>query len=177
MQQRSYQTVRLERGKHASPQHGVCVMELASMLADEPFSDRPASVSTPLACFLRAYNDMVDDRHRQDLYEYAAHAVGTASWEPVERLRTRLMLEWAEGRSARKLRRSLLRHFWPQPLRWGRSNPEVVASYAIKAVGKVNDRTHTEVLELVDRLIGCQPGSLAEPLPAREQAPVPDPAA
>jgi len=36
----THQTVRLSRGKHSSPDRGACVMELASMLAGEPFSDR-----------------------------------------------------------------------------------------------------------------------------------------
>jgi hypothetical protein len=32
------------RGQHANPERGVCVMELASMLAGEPFTDHPRSV-------------------------------------------------------------------------------------------------------------------------------------
>jgi hypothetical protein len=42
-------------------------MELASMLAGERFSDRPRSVSRALAAFLRGYNDLLDDKRRQDL--------------------------------------------------------------------------------------------------------------
>jgi hypothetical protein len=34
----SYQTVRLSAGLHTGPDNGVCVMELASMLAHEPCS-------------------------------------------------------------------------------------------------------------------------------------------
>jgi len=37
----THQTIRLSRGKHSSPEEGACVMELASMLAGEPFSDHP----------------------------------------------------------------------------------------------------------------------------------------
>jgi hypothetical protein len=72
----SHQTVRLAKGRHSSPQHGVCVMELASMLAGEAFSDRPSSVAPSIAAFLRAYNDMIDDERRQDLYAYAARILG-----------------------------------------------------------------------------------------------------
>jgi hypothetical protein len=68
----SHQTIRLSKGKHASPSEGACVMELASMLAGEPFSDRPASVCPVIAGFMRAYNDRIDDERRQDLYRYAA---------------------------------------------------------------------------------------------------------
>jgi hypothetical protein len=31
----SYQTIKLSKGKHASPEDGACVMELASMLGGE----------------------------------------------------------------------------------------------------------------------------------------------
>jgi hypothetical protein len=48
----SYQTVRLSAGRHRSPDDGACVMELASMLAGEPFSDRPATVCPVIAGFL-----------------------------------------------------------------------------------------------------------------------------
>jgi hypothetical protein len=87
MHEPTYQTVRLTKGKHSSPQQGVCVMELASMLAGEPFTDQPSSVSRPLAAFLRMYNDTVNDRRRQDLYAYASKAVGTASSQRVEHYR------------------------------------------------------------------------------------------
>src|SRR3954465_11794258 len=70
----SHPTGALTRGKHASPRSGACVMELASMLAGEPFTDRPGSVCPVVAAFLRSYNDAVDDRRRQDLYPYAAAA-------------------------------------------------------------------------------------------------------
>src|SRR4051794_2950885 len=69
----SHQTIKLSRGKHSSPAHGACVMELASMLAGERFTDRPHSVSPVVATVLRCY----DDSRRQDLYRYAAAAVGT----------------------------------------------------------------------------------------------------
>ena len=50
----THQTVRLSRGKHASPRSGACVMELASMLAGEPFSDRPDCACPVIGAFLRA---------------------------------------------------------------------------------------------------------------------------
>ena len=77
MTQASHQTVRLSQGKHRDPDHGACVMELASMLAGEPFSDRPRCVDPVIAGFLRTYNDGIDERRRQDLYPLAAEVVGT----------------------------------------------------------------------------------------------------
>src|SRR5690242_426726 len=89
----SHQTVKLARGKHASPEDGVCVMELASMLTGEEFSDHPRSVCPVIGAFLRAYNDRVDDRWRRDLWAYAAKAVGTRSTIAVERERALICRE------------------------------------------------------------------------------------
>jgi hypothetical protein len=77
MSEPSHQTIQLSRGRHASPDAGACVMELASMLAGEPFSDHPRSVCPVIATVLRAYNDSVDDARRQDLYYFASAVVGS----------------------------------------------------------------------------------------------------
>jgi hypothetical protein len=94
----SHQTVRLSQGKHRDPDHGACVMELASMLAGEPFSDRPRCVDPVIAGFLRTYNDGIDDRRRQDLYPLAAEVVGTRTVSSVQAERARLCLVWAQQR-------------------------------------------------------------------------------
>jgi hypothetical protein len=75
----SHQTVRHSARRYASPDEGACVMELASMLAGESFSDAPRSVCPVIAAFFRTYNDRMDDRRRQDVYAYAVRAVGTRS--------------------------------------------------------------------------------------------------
>src|ERR687887_508508 len=75
----SHQTVRLARGRHASRHTGVCVMELASMLAHEPFSDRARCISPTIGAFLRTYNDGLDDERRQDLYPVASAIVAWAA--------------------------------------------------------------------------------------------------
>ena len=89
----THQTARLRRGKHASPEKGVCVMELASMLAGEPFSDRPQAVCPVVGAYLRSYNDVVDDERRQDLYAYAAEAIGTSGSAELRRARAERCLE------------------------------------------------------------------------------------
>ena len=99
MREPSFQTMQLARGKHSSPRHGACVMELASMLAGERFSDRPRSVSPVIAAFLRGYNDLVDDQRRQDLIRYASGAVETAASEEVECARATRLVQWADERS------------------------------------------------------------------------------
>ena len=84
-------------------------MELASMLAGERFSDHPRSVCRVIASFLRAYNDAVDDRRRQDLYRCAAQVVGTrSSWATARARIARCERELAEVRGRTR----------PNPLRW-----------------------------------------------------------
>lgn len=149
----NHQTIRLGKGKHASPSEGACVMELASMLAGEPFTDRPASACPVIGGFLRAYNDRIDDERRQDLYRYAAAVVGTRASAEVERARERRCLEWAESRKRERAR----------PLRWiTRASPTVVdrrlgldaaGTYAARSIRRHNDRTHAAALALIDELI------------------------
>jgi hypothetical protein len=165
----SHQTIRLSKGKHASPSEGACVMELASMLAGEPFSDRPATVCPVVGGFLRAYNDRIDDERRQDLYRYASEVVGTRAPADVERARERRCLEWADD----------MRRQRPRPLRWmGRSTPasvdrrlglDAAGTYAARSIRRHSDRTHVAALALVDELIamGRRPETpAAAPAPA-----------
>jgi hypothetical protein len=91
------QTIRLSKGKHRSVEEGACVVELASMLGGERFSDEPSSVCPVIRDFLRAYNDRVDDKGRQALYGCAAAIVGSRSTPCVERERLRRCTEAADG--------------------------------------------------------------------------------
>ena len=150
----SHQTIKLSRGRHSSPEHGACVMELASMLAGEGFSDHPRSVSRPIASFLRGYNDLLDDRRREDLYRYAAQTVGTADTWAVEEARAARLLAWADQRWERRASRSVLDRMRLRRMYKERStDPEPVGSYAVHAIGKVNEETHAAALALVDEVI------------------------
>ena len=97
MNGRNQQTIRLSMGKHRSVEEGACVMELASMLGGERFSDEPSSVCPVIRDFLRSYNDRVDDEGRQALYPCAAAIVGSRSTPCVERERLRRCAEAADG--------------------------------------------------------------------------------
>ena len=76
-------------------------MELASMLADEPFSDRPGNASRVIGAFLRTYNDGLDDKRRQDLYALASLIVGTAGSRAIEKDRASRCLEFAQSLGVR----------------------------------------------------------------------------
>ena len=103
MPERSHQTVTIRRGKHASPDRGACVVELASMLSGERFSDHPPTVCPVIAGFLRGYNDLMPEQDLPELYPIAARVVGTAGPKWVRRERARRLIEWSrepEGRAA-----------------------------------------------------------------------------
>lgn len=166
----SHQTIKLSRGRHSSPEHGACVMELASMLAGEAFSDHPRSVSRPLASFLRGYNDLLDDRRRADLYRYAAQTVGTANSAPIEAARAARLLEWADERWEGRRSRSVIDRIRVRRAAKDRStDPEPAGTYAVRAIRKVNDESHAAALTLLDELI-------AMGTPAPQDTPSRDPA-
>ena len=86
-------SVRLEPGAHDSPDDGVCIVELASMLAGEEFSDDPECVDEVIASFLRSWNDRASYSDRQRLLPYAERVVGTradAATTPAARCLPRL---------------------------------------------------------------------------------------
>ncbi|HEY1596931.1 MAG TPA: hypothetical protein VGF74_16155, partial [Thermoleophilaceae bacterium] len=123
-----------------------CVMELASMLAVEPFSDHPGSVCPVIGAFLRAYNDGLPDDRRQDLFEYAARIVGSKSGRRVRRARARRCLTWFAGEI-------------PGARRPSRLSLEL-AGFTLGSVGRAAARasrssaeTHGSVLRLLDELV------------------------
>jgi hypothetical protein len=91
-------SLRLEPGSHSSPREGVCVVELASLLGGEEFSDRPRCVCAVIAAFMRSWNDRTAHADRQRLVPYAKRAVGSRAGEDVTRLRRDICLIWAGAR-------------------------------------------------------------------------------
>jgi hypothetical protein len=163
----NYQTIKLSKGKHTSPEDGACVMELASMLAGEQFSDHPAAVCPVIGSFLRAYNDSVDDSRRQDLYAYAARVVGTRASSEIQRARAERLLNWAAELRQRRWTRVLL----PPRLRaigLHRHPPlDAVGTHAVHAIPRHNEQTHAEALALVDELLAMRDAPELAPEPSR----------
>jgi hypothetical protein len=161
----NHQTVRLERGRHDRPDDGVCVMELASMLAGEPLTDRPRTVARTLAGLLRGYNDGVDDRRRQSLKRYAAESLGTARGRAVERERRRVVRAWLaadacrHGRWASLERRIALL-----------DGPYVGFQLGTRVRICGDDALHARVLGLFDALIAV--GAPPEPAPVVAERPL-----
>jgi hypothetical protein len=66
----------LSRGKHRSPRHGACFMELASYLAGERWSDHPACTHPLLAALARDVNDYSSDAARSRLARLIPSVIG-----------------------------------------------------------------------------------------------------
>jgi hypothetical protein len=155
----SHQTIRLSRGKHSSAEVGACVMELASMLAGEPFSDHPECASPVIGAFLRMYNDALDDYRRQDLYPYAASVVGTRASAAVESSRAERCRTWACARALDPVRGRWTRHRLTAAVRFAAdTTPEdrggMAARIAVECVRREGDSAHIDALALIDELIG-----------------------
>jgi hypothetical protein len=72
----------LSRGKHRSPKKGACFMELASYLAGEKWSDRPACTHPLLAEVARNVNDRISDQARPHLATLIPDVVGLDTDDP-----------------------------------------------------------------------------------------------
>jgi hypothetical protein len=117
-------------------------MELASMLAHEPFSDRARSISPTIGAFLRTYNDGLDDARRQDLYRLAAAILDSAARRAVERERISRCLAFARQRGAQLPgRRAAL----------GLATPEAAGGWAARTALEAG--AHEQALSLVDELV------------------------
>ncbi len=86
--------VRLDKGSHVDAKAGMCAMELASVLAGEPFSDTPQCVSSVIACFMRNWNDALDDTTRQFLKPCVLKALNTVDNNETETARSYMALDW-----------------------------------------------------------------------------------
>lgn len=72
----------LARGKHRSPRKGACFMELASFLAGERWSDRPACTHPLLAEVARLVNDRTSDAARPQLAGLIPQVIGLRGDDP-----------------------------------------------------------------------------------------------
>jgi hypothetical protein len=165
MRDTTFQTVRLSKGRHTSPAEGACVIELASMLAGEPFNDHPRSVCPVVAAFLRAYNDKVSACDRRALYPYAAMVVGSAA-PGARKQRARLLMEWV------KVQRRLAR-IGVHLRQW-----DLVAAPAAQAAVELDpERREIEVAMLLESLlaVGRADGACATDAPGGVHVSSPSP--
>jgi hypothetical protein len=87
--------IRLAPGRHDSPRDGACVVELASLIGGEEFSDRPRCVCPVIGAFLRGWNDRAAYADRSRLRPYAERIVGSRESRAVTHERRDMCLESA----------------------------------------------------------------------------------
>jgi hypothetical protein len=143
-------------------------MEVASMLAAEPFTDEPGCVCPVIAEFLRTYNDEVDDARRQDLYAYASLAVGTRSDPSVERRRANMCLDWWLPESSPR-RLQLRRVLWM--LAPSSAARDIELAHRAARWAAASPERHRAALALVESMTGRAPESVAPEPEAPEAIP------
>jgi hypothetical protein len=139
-------------------------MELASMLANEPFTDHPAAVCPVIASFMRAYNDSIDDSRRQDLYAYASMVVGSRTSADLQRTRAEFLTAWGQQFRRNRWTRRLVPERLRSLTRQRHPSLESVGTRAVHAIAKHSDATHAAVLEAIDQLLSI--GAERRPAPA-----------
>ncbi len=70
-------TITLAKGAHSNPEEGMCLLEAASFVAGEAFSDTPQCVSPVLGSFGRSLNDVLPTAKRQELVPLIPRIIGT----------------------------------------------------------------------------------------------------
>ncbi len=164
----NHQTIRLGRGKHSSPEDGACVMELASMLAGEPFTDHPSCACPVIGAFLRSYNDSLDDERRQDLYRFAALIVGSRGSVQTQQRRAERLAQWCSGSFIDRYAEDL--PGWLVTLTSRLRKPplgsEALGARAARSFPRHTAQTHAQVLGLIDELLAID--DRRQPAPARD---------
>jgi hypothetical protein len=107
-----------------------------------------------IADLLRSYNDAIDDRRRQDLYEYASRVVGSRASSSVERTRRARIRQWSAARRP-WWTRALLGYSLAWLTAW--PLPESPGLRAVTVMGPPSDRSHSAMLGLIDDLLEVGP--------------------
>lgn len=85
----------LERGRHATPDSGLSVLEAITVIAPhEKFGDEPRNVSPVIAGLLRTWNDLLDDEPRQKLKAYIPRVINSVLSEDIEDYRAWVATDW-----------------------------------------------------------------------------------
>ncbi len=164
----------LAKGSHHDPRAGACVMEYASVLAGEKFSDHPQCVHPAVAGLARAANDRIrDDRLRSRLALLVPDMIAIDERDPrvgpqvvvtclMAVAEVRPLPRWAGRRLMRAERRARLAEppggrwdlFW-QHCRWAFAPPAQTArrallmfeDYALDQADEGRDRRLYELVE------------------------------
>ena len=85
----------LDHGAHTDFKDGVCAMEAAAYIANEPWSDHPECVCPVIATFMRSWNDGLPDEERTSLLlPLIAKTIGTRGSKALEERRSLMAADW-----------------------------------------------------------------------------------
>jgi hypothetical protein len=170
---RSFQTITLARGRHRHPRHGVCAMELSSMLGDEHFTDHPQRVCPVVAAFLRGYNDALTQPLRQELFGIAAAVVGSRTPDAASRReRAGALLGWTlDVWAGRRWHLPWPPSFPPEP---GFADLEAAGAY-VGRVARRNRAVHDGTVRFVEDLVRQPEEPRLAPAPAARVVDAPAP--
>ena len=85
--------ITLKSGAHTSFAQGACLLEAASYVAGEAWTDHPQCVSPVLGAYGRSLNDVLPDDRRQELKPYIPRLIGTAD-DGKDEARSYIALDW-----------------------------------------------------------------------------------
>lgn len=81
----------LKRGKGKTIDE-VCIMQMVSYIADEPWSDHPACACPILTKYAICLNDSFNDKHREEMKPFIPLLVGTKSTDAIQTKRKQLLM-------------------------------------------------------------------------------------
>jgi hypothetical protein len=88
-------TIILKAGKHDSPDDGGCIIEWASYLAGQPWSDTPPCVAPSIRSFCISWNDSLPDADRTRLLApFIPKVIGTNTTAEDETTRAWMACDW-----------------------------------------------------------------------------------
>src|SRR5436305_6059489 len=88
---------RLSSGHHSEPELGGCVMEVASMLAKEMWSDTPTCTNAVVTSMAQVVNDRLNDEDRQRLWALLPRILRARRTASDQRINVRLAI-WCARR-------------------------------------------------------------------------------
>ncbi len=155
--------VDLAVGKHDKPTQGMCVMEMASLLAKEKFSDHPTCVNEVITRSAQRVNDSVSEADRQRLKKLLPRIMRCRRTGDDKRINVRLAIYCARsvehlvhGRNKRKAREAI-----EAAEKWlrGEATEQECASDASAAYASA---THDRVLWLSDLIDAWEKAAVEE---------------
>ena len=96
-------TFKLARGSHNGPIEGMCIMELVSFMAGEPFSDKPDCADPVIATLLVHLNDSVPDDDRQRLLPFYSRVLGSRGTGADSDRRSQIVVRHAAAAAERRV--------------------------------------------------------------------------